>query len=139
MRVTENSGTIALTAGQRYDIRMEFYENGGFATARLLWSSPSTPKAAVPMASLYPSTPPPPSAILINFQPSAAPVPAGYLADGGLVYGEPRQRPDLRVDDRQHGADPGSQRRRTRRISATTRSRTSRSRPTPTRSGRSRS
>ena len=85
--VTENSGTIALTAGQRYDIRMEFYENGGFATARLLWSSPSTPKAAVPMASLFPSTPPPPSAILINFQPSAAPVPAGYLADGGLVYG----------------------------------------------------
>ncbi len=32
---TENSGTIALTAGQRYDIRMEFYENGGDAVARL--------------------------------------------------------------------------------------------------------
>ena len=31
---TENSGTIALTAGQRYDIRMEFYENGGGATAQ---------------------------------------------------------------------------------------------------------
>ncbi len=36
---TENSGTIALTAGQRYDIRMEFYENGGDAVARLSWSS----------------------------------------------------------------------------------------------------
>ena len=32
---TENSGTIALTAGQRYDIRMEFYENGGSATAQV--------------------------------------------------------------------------------------------------------
>jgi glucose/arabinose dehydrogenase len=85
--VTENSGTIALTAGQRYDIRMEFYENGGFATARLLWSSPSTPKAAVPQASLYPAAaPPPPTSILINFQPAASPVPAGYLADGGLVF-----------------------------------------------------
>jgi glucose/arabinose dehydrogenase len=84
--ITENSGTIALTAGQRYDIRMEFYENGGLATARLLWSSVSTPKAVVPMASLYPTTTPPPSTIFINFQPAASPVPAGYLADGGLVY-----------------------------------------------------
>jgi hypothetical protein len=84
--VTENSGTIALTAGQRYDIRMEYYENGGLATARLLWSSPSTAKAAVPMASLYPSTQTPPSTIAINFQPAAAPVPAGYLPEGGLVY-----------------------------------------------------
>jgi hypothetical protein len=66
---------------------MEFYENGGLATARLLWSSLSTPKAAVPMARLYPSTAPPPSTIFVNFQPAASPVPAGYLADGGLVYG----------------------------------------------------
>lgn len=34
---TEWSGQIALTAGQRYDIRMEFYENEGGATAKLLW------------------------------------------------------------------------------------------------------
>ena len=54
---TENSGTIALTAGQRYDIRMEFYENGGGATARLLWSSASVPKAVVPSTRLYPQPP----------------------------------------------------------------------------------
>ena len=41
---TENSGTIALTAGQRYDIRMEYYENGGGAVARLLWSAPASPR-----------------------------------------------------------------------------------------------
>ena len=51
---TENSGTIALTAGQRYDIRMEFYENGGGATARLLWSSASIPKAVVPSDAALP-------------------------------------------------------------------------------------
>jgi hypothetical protein len=84
--LTENSGTIALTAGQRYDIRMEYYENGGLATARLLWSSPSTPKAAVPTARLYPSATPPATSIRVNFQPAGAPVPAGYLADTGLVY-----------------------------------------------------
>ena len=46
----ENSGTIALSGGQRYDIRMEYYERGGQATARLLWSSPSTAKAVIPTA-----------------------------------------------------------------------------------------
>ncbi len=82
---TENSGAIALAAGQRYDIRLEFYENGGGATARLLWSSASVPKAVVPSTRLYPAAAAP-SAIRINFQPSSAPVPAGYLPDGGLVY-----------------------------------------------------
>jgi len=82
---TENSGTIALSAGQRYDIRMELYENGGGATGRLLWSSASVPKAVIPNTRLYASVSTPTS-ILINFQPAAAPVPAGYLADGGLVY-----------------------------------------------------
>ncbi len=84
----EDSGTIALTAGQRYDIRMEFYENTGSATARLLWSGPSTPKAVVPSTRLYPQAGAPPSGVIrINFQPAAAPVPAGYLPDGGLVFG----------------------------------------------------
>jgi hypothetical protein len=50
---TENSGTIALVAGQKYDIKMEFYENGGGATAKLFWSSPSTAKQAVPTSQLY--------------------------------------------------------------------------------------
>jgi glucose/arabinose dehydrogenase len=80
--LTENSGTVVLTAGQRYAIRMEFFENTGAATAKLLWSSTSTPKAVVPSTRLYPS-----SSIRVNFQPASAPVPSGYLADGGLVYG----------------------------------------------------
>jgi glucose/arabinose dehydrogenase len=50
----EDRGTITLTAGQRYNIRMEFYENTGLATARLLWSGPSVPKAVIPTARLYP-------------------------------------------------------------------------------------
>jgi glucose/arabinose dehydrogenase len=81
----EDSGTITLTAGQRYDIRMEYYDNTGQATARLLWSGPSTPKAVIPSARLYPASAA--QAIRINFQPASAPVPAGFLADGGLVFG----------------------------------------------------
>jgi hypothetical protein len=53
---TENSGQIALTAGQQYDIRMEYFENGGGAVAKLKWSSPSQPKGIVPQGRLYPQT-----------------------------------------------------------------------------------
>ena len=85
---TENSGTIALTAGQRYDIRMEFYENGGGAIAKLSWSGPSTPKAIIPQSQLYSTSGPPTGfAVKINYQPAPSPVPAGYLKDDGAVYG----------------------------------------------------
>ncbi|HYF48717.1 MAG TPA: PKD domain-containing protein [Planctomycetota bacterium] len=53
----EDSGTIALTAGQKYTIRMEFFENGGGAVARLLWSSARQVKEAVPTSQLFPDTP----------------------------------------------------------------------------------
>jgi len=52
---TEWSGSIALTAGQRYDIKMEYYENGGGAVARLSWSSPSQAKQIIPQSRLFPS------------------------------------------------------------------------------------
>ncbi len=53
---TEDSGTITLAAGQKYDIVMEFYENGGDALARLSWSSPSQEKEIIPQSQLYPDT-----------------------------------------------------------------------------------
>jgi hypothetical protein len=55
---TEWSGTIALTANQKYDIRMEYYENAGGAVARLSWSSASTPKAIIPQSQLFPAAAP---------------------------------------------------------------------------------
>jgi hypothetical protein len=79
--VTENLGSISLTAGTRYPIVMEYFENTYSAVARVLWSGPSTPKAVVPQTRLYPA-----GAIRVNFQPASAPVPGGYLADSGLVY-----------------------------------------------------
>jgi glucose/arabinose dehydrogenase len=82
----EDRGTISLTAGQRYSVRMEYYENGGSATARLLWSHASIAKSVVPASRLYPAASTA-AAIRINFQPASAPVPAGYLPDGGLIYG----------------------------------------------------
>jgi glucose/arabinose dehydrogenase len=54
-RGTEDSATIVLTAGQRYAIRIEYYEKRGNATARLLWSHASIAKTVVPAIRLYPS------------------------------------------------------------------------------------
>jgi len=51
---TEWSGSIALTAGQRYDLKMEYYENGGGAVAKLSWSSPGTAKQIIPQSRLFP-------------------------------------------------------------------------------------
>lgn len=50
----EASGTIQLTAGTRYQVRVEFFENSGGATARLFWQSPSQPREIVPLTRLQP-------------------------------------------------------------------------------------
>jgi hypothetical protein len=46
---TENSGVITLQAGERYDIQLDFYENGGGAEIRLYWQYPGlTQRQIVP-------------------------------------------------------------------------------------------
>ena len=49
------SGSIALQAGQQYDIKMEYYENAGGALAKLEWQSPSRSLQVIPQASLIPA------------------------------------------------------------------------------------
>ncbi len=50
---TEHSGALALIAGKKYDIRMEYYERGGGAVGQLFWASPSTPRQIVPRSALF--------------------------------------------------------------------------------------
>jgi len=52
---TENSGTLALTAGQKYDLKLEFYDNASAAIASLSWSGPSQAKQVIPSTQLYPA------------------------------------------------------------------------------------
>jgi endoglucanase len=49
------SGTIALTAGQPYEIVMEYFDGILGASAQLTWSSPSTPAAVIPASQLQPA------------------------------------------------------------------------------------
>jgi len=49
------SGAIALKAGRKVPIRVEYYNGDGNASMRLRWSSPSTPLQLVPQSQLYPT------------------------------------------------------------------------------------
>ena len=49
----EDRGTIRLAAGQKYDLKLEYYENGGQAVSKLLWSSASQGKQIVPQSQLF--------------------------------------------------------------------------------------
>jgi YVTN family beta-propeller protein len=51
---TNTSAVIALTGGSRYTIKMEYYENGGQAVARLRWRTPGTTAyVAIPASRMY--------------------------------------------------------------------------------------
>jgi PA14 domain/Immunoglobulin domain/Immunoglobulin I-set domain len=49
------SAPVSLTAGQKYDLVMEYFEGTSTAEVHLLWSSLSQVKSAVPMSQLYPA------------------------------------------------------------------------------------
>ena len=50
---TAKSGTIALTAGTKYAIRMEFFQGGGGETAQLYWRSGCQGQQIIPATQLY--------------------------------------------------------------------------------------
>ncbi|MCW5312732.1 hypothetical protein GTQ43_02375 [Nostoc sp. KVJ3] len=50
---TEASGTINLLAGQKYDIKLEYYDNTYYAVSQLAWSSTSQTKQIIPESQLY--------------------------------------------------------------------------------------
>jgi hypothetical protein len=56
---THDSGEIALAAGQRYRIRLQYYEDGGGAVCELSWSSPSISRQTIPSQYLWVERPDP--------------------------------------------------------------------------------
>jgi len=59
--VKEQKGSIRLTAGKKYDIKLEYFEHEGLSSAKLYWSSASQPKQIIPQQQLYPSPAPAPN------------------------------------------------------------------------------
>ncbi len=51
---TEDSATMALDAGQLYELKLEYYNASGSARIQLAWSAPGLQKTAIPRAQFYP-------------------------------------------------------------------------------------
>ena len=51
---TTNSNAVALVAGQKYSIRLEYYEGAVGAVARLRWTYPGQTQQVIPQQRLYP-------------------------------------------------------------------------------------
>lgn len=58
----EDVGIISLEAGRKYALKVEYYENGGGALAKLEWQTPgAAAREVVPQGRLYPASVPPSS------------------------------------------------------------------------------
>jgi hypothetical protein len=50
---TENTAVVTLTVGQKYDVRLDYYQDMGGSQIRLLWSGPCQALEAIPATMLY--------------------------------------------------------------------------------------
>lgn len=82
------TGTMALTAGQRYNITMEYYDDTVSASAELRWTPPGGSEAIVPASALFhPARPEEP----INTLSLLSVAPGGTVASPTLVSAGSRQ------------------------------------------------
>ncbi|HEU0176891.1 MAG TPA: glycoside hydrolase family 9 protein [Blastocatellia bacterium] len=82
----EDSGSIALQLGQRYTIRLEFYENGGDASATLAWSTPlGIEKQIIPQSQLYSTETPPQPDFALSANPTNVSVTRGLTANSAIT------------------------------------------------------
>ena len=104
---THDSGEIALTAGQRYPIVLEFYENGGGAVCQLSWSTPTMSREAIPNQYLWvggdrpePRFPDPADGALIrDTWVSLIWSPGDYAASHSIYIGENRDEVQAGTSD----------------------------------------
>jgi endoglucanase len=82
----EDSGSIALQLGQRYSIRLEFFENGGDAVSTLSWSTPlGIEKQIIPQSQLYSTAVPPTPDFALSANPSNVNVTRGATANSAIT------------------------------------------------------
>ena len=78
---TTDTGTITLAAGQKYTLKVEYYQRYGGAEAQLSWSSPSQASQVIPQSQLYPAaSAPSPAPLLTSITVSPA---SAALSTGG--------------------------------------------------------
>jgi len=106
---TEHSGTIALTAGVKYDIQMDYYENGGGAVAELRWSSASQAKEIIPQSQLFDSAGPQPPGQASTPSPANSATDVTTTADLSWTAGTNATSHDVYFGTSSPGAFQGNQ------------------------------
>ena len=132
---TEWSGSINLTAGQRYAIKMEFFEGTGNAAARLMWSGPGVAKQVIPSGRLFAEEPTTAVPAAPTGLTATATSPRRVLLKWNDVANETGYKVERRLDGTDDLDADRADRRRTSRSSPTRR--WSRARRTSTASARS--
>jgi len=84
-----DAGAIVMVAGQKYDVKMEYYENTGGAVAKLAWSSAHQAQEIIPQSQLFTSIPTP------TPTPTPTPVPIAVVPT------------PIAFDPAFHDSDPG--------------------------------
>ncbi|HTQ50880.1 MAG TPA: DUF1800 family protein [Candidatus Acidoferrales bacterium] len=69
--LTTRTNAIALQAGTRYDLKLEYYQSGGTGQAHLFWYSPSQAQEIIPNSCLYPTN---------SFKPGVSNAPAAITS-----------------------------------------------------------
>ena len=93
----ESSVEVALEDGKRYDLIIEYYENGGGASAKLMWSGPSTMKQLIPSFRLTPKELAPPPELDPTKLPADARGLVGHYFRGRDFAGKPALRLDKEI------------------------------------------
>lgn len=89
---TDTASPLSLTAGEKYDIRMEFYERGGGEVAILQWAYSGQSTQVIPQARLFPATTRPAlnyvngaASAIIDDAITVADVDSAYVMSGSVI------------------------------------------------------
>ncbi|KAF0174939.1 MAG: hypothetical protein FD161_3481 [Limisphaerales bacterium] len=93
----DKSPEFMLEDGKRYDLVLEFYENGGGAAAKLMWSGPSTLKQLIPSFRLAPKELAPPGELDVAKLPPDTRGLVGHYFRGREFAGKPALRLDKEI------------------------------------------
>lgn len=93
----DKSPEFMMEDGKRYEVIMEFYENGGGAAAKLMWSGPSTLKQPIPSFRLTPKELAPPGELDVAKLPPDTRGLVGHYFKGREFAGKPAVRLDKEI------------------------------------------
>ena len=95
----QTSDTVSLTAGQRYDIKVENFQAIGGANMFLRWSSPSVPKEIIPASAYYAPAGYPPFALDATIPTDGESIDLAFEEDLGGVTASVTDHVSVTVDN----------------------------------------